>query len=59
MNKLDEARQKINKIDAEMAKLFENRMIAVEDVFRNEDTCIVYVTSDGTAKGKFIGVVTK
>lgn len=34
MNKLDEARQKINKIDAEMAKLFENRMIAVEDVIK-------------------------
>lgn len=34
MNKLDEARQKINEIDAEMAKLFENRMIAVEDVIK-------------------------
>lgn len=32
MNKLENARIEINKIDKEMAKLFEQRMKAVEDV---------------------------
>ena len=32
MNKLENARIEINKIDKEMAKLFERRMKAVEDV---------------------------
>ncbi len=32
MNKLDSAREKINKIDKQMAALFEERMLAAEDV---------------------------
>ena len=32
MTKLEEARKNINEIDAEIAKLFEKRMMAVEEV---------------------------
>ena len=34
MSLLDDARKQINEIDAQMAKLFEQRMQAVEDVIR-------------------------
>lgn len=34
MSLLDDARKRINAIDEEMAKLFEQRMQAVEDVIR-------------------------
>ena len=34
MSLLDDARKRINAIDADMARLFEERMQAVEDVIR-------------------------
>ena len=43
MSLLDDARKRINAIDEEMAKLFEQRMQAVEDVIRYKQAHHVFI----------------
>lgn len=50
---------KLTSLSSSICLIQSTPMTIVEDVFRQENTNIVYVTSDGTSKGKFIGVITK